>query len=89
MMNPTLKAAQEAVREAKRPLEVVRPRLLDAQRAADYLGISRRQLGNLIQSEIVHPVPVPFSRTGSGEHMRKVLVDRVELDRLIDSWARR
>jgi hypothetical protein len=87
-MNATLKAAQEAVREAKRPLEEVKPRLLDAQRAADYLGISRRQLANLIQSDIVHPVAVPYTN-GHGDHMRKVLVDRVELDRLIDSWMRR
>ena len=59
------------------------PRLLDVEAAARYLGaLSPRSVRTLIDSRVLRRVRVPL---GEGE-LRRVLVDRLELDELIERW---
>jgi hypothetical protein len=66
------------------------PRLLDREMAADYLSISIDTIDRLVQSGAVHVVRLPVQRdrkTGLGVRgtTRRILLDRQELDRLVDS----
>jgi hypothetical protein len=63
--------------------QALAPRLLDVEAAALYLGaLSHRSIRTLIDTGVLRRVRVPL---GQGE-LRRVLVDRVELDGLIDRW---
>jgi len=65
------------------PSEQAPPRLLGVEAAAHYLGrLSPRSVRTLIDTGIIHRVRVPL---GDGE-LRRVLVDRLELDVLIEQW---
>jgi hypothetical protein len=61
------------------------PRLFDDDQAAVYLGVSKSQLRNLVANRIVPRVNVP-SGDGTPRSIRRLLLDRADLDRLIDSW---
>jgi hypothetical protein len=66
------------------------PRVLSRERAADYLGISVDTLDRLIFSGSLHVVRLPVERDrktniGVRGTTRRVLLDRHELDRLVDS----
>ena len=66
-----------------------RPRVLGRDDAAAYLGISVRTLDRLIATGAVSQVRLPVARARNGaavpnEANRRVLLDRVELDRLVD-----
>ena len=64
------------------------PRVLDVMAAAAYLSISPRTVRALIAEgklPTVHPPAVLRSR----ERLRRVLIDRADLDRLIDDWKAR
>jgi hypothetical protein len=52
--------------------------------AAQYLGVSTRTLRSLVTLGTVTKVEIPL---GLGQ-VRKVLFDRVALDRLVETWAR-
>jgi len=59
------------------------PRLLDVEAAARYLGaLSPRSVRTLIDMGVLRRVRVPL---GQGE-LRRVLMDRLELDELIEQW---
>ena len=60
--------------------EAVAPRLLDIQRAADYLSVSPWTIRDLIANRTLARVRVPLT---DGGELRKVLLDRLDLDRLV------
>lgn len=62
------------------------PRLLHRAEIGTYLGISTDTADELIAAGIIPTVKVPRASGGSGRTMRRVLVDRLDLDRLIDEW---
>ncbi len=69
------------------------PRLLDEKRAAAYLGLSVWTFREMINAGDVRAVLVPRPRTAKalktrpvGTTMRRKLVDRVDLDALVDRW---
>jgi hypothetical protein len=59
------------------------PRLLDLERAATYLGLSPWTVRELEAKGVLPRVRVPLP--GGGE-LRKLLFDKADLDRLIESW---
>lgn len=59
------------------------PRLLDLPTAAAYLGVSAWTVRDLEAAGSVPRVRIPLPNAGE---LRKLLFDRVDLDRLIDSW---
>src|ERR1043165_7439662 len=61
----------------------VSPRLVDLHTAAGYLGLSQWTVRELEAAGIVPRVRVPLPHAGE---LRKLLFDRTDLDRLIDSW---
>jgi hypothetical protein len=61
----------------------VSPRLLDLHASAGYLGLSEWTVRTLEQQGILKRVRVPLSNHGE---VRKLLFDRTDLDRLIESW---
>ena len=66
------------------------PRLLDRETAAAYLSVSVDTLDRLLQSGALHVVRLPVQRdrnTGVGVRgpTRRILVDRHELDALIEA----
>ena len=68
---------------ADQPAAVVSPRLLDIEAASAYLAVSGWTLRDLVSSGTIPRVRVPLP--GGGE-LRRVLVDREDLDRLIAVW---
>ncbi len=59
------------------------PRLMDLHATAAYLGLSEWTVRDLEASGVLRRVRVPLS--GGGE-LRKLLFDRADLDRLIETW---
>ena len=59
------------------------PRLLDLQQAARYLGVSPWTVRDLEASGVIPRVVIPLP---NGRELRKLLFDRADLDRLIESW---
>jgi hypothetical protein len=65
----------------------VLPRLLDLTAAAQYLGgISLWTVRDLVNGGVLKRVRIPGA--GGGE-LRRVLLDRHELDRLVEAWKDR
>jgi len=62
------------------------PRLLDVQAAARYLGLSPWTIRDLLAGGKLTRVAIPGP---SGRDLRRVLVDRLELDRLVEAWKER
>lgn len=60
------------------------PRLIGLRDAAAYLGVSYWTLRELINSGRVPTVRLESPWTKDGRSMRRVLLDRQDLDRLID-----
>jgi hypothetical protein len=58
-------------------------RLLDLQQAAQYLSVSPWTVRDLEASGVIPQVCIPLR---NGRELRKLLFDRVDLDRLIESW---
>ena len=58
-------------------------RLLDLQQAARYLGVSPWTVRDLEASGVIPRVLIPLP---NGRELRKLLFDRDDLDRLIESW---
>ena len=77
---PTL--ARRANERADRRDEA--PRVLDLRAGAKYLGISYWSLRDLVLGGHVPAVRLPCPRVGNGRIMRRLLVDRRDLDDLIE-----
>jgi hypothetical protein len=58
-------------------------RLLDAEAAAAYLGVSAWTIRDLDARGVLPRVRVPLP---NGGELRRLLFDRVDLDRLIEMW---
>ncbi len=76
--SPTKSAADSAS-----PSELITPRLLNLRAAANYLGVSPWTIRDLEAKRILKRVTVPLP---GGTELRKLLFDKVELDRLIEAW---
>jgi hypothetical protein len=62
-------------------------RLLDIQAAAAYLGgISPWTVRDFIASGEIPSVRLPRPRAGDGRAMRRVLLDRADLDLFVEKW---
>lgn len=59
------------------------PRLLDLPTAAAYLGLSPWTVRDLEAAGSLARVRIPLPNAGE---LRKLLFDRVDLDRLIEAW---
>lgn len=64
-------------------LSPVEPRLLDVHRAAFYLSCSAWTVRDLIASGTLQRVLIP---AGPGRDLRRVLLDRQQLDELVLRW---
>jgi hypothetical protein len=60
------------------------PRVLDLKAGAKYLGISYWSLRDLVLAGHVPTIRFPCPRAGNGRIMRRLLVDRRDLDALIE-----
>ena len=73
--------------------ERVKPRLLNMRQAADYLGCSFWTARDYILQGLIPIVDMPPLRAREGDRQRKtlrrVLVDRADLDAFIESRKRR
>ena len=65
------------------PSELITPRLLSLRAAANYLGVSPWTVRDLEAKRVLKRVTVPLP---GGTELRKLLFDKLELDRLIDVW---
>lgn len=84
-LNPIVADAQ--------PRDHVRPRLLNMRQAAEYLGCSFWTARDYILQGLIPAVDLPPLRPREGDRQRKtlrrVLVDRADLDAFIDSRKKR
>ena len=75
------------------PVERVTPRLLNMRQAAEYLGCSFWTARDYILQGLIPVVELPPLRAREGDRQRKtlrrVLVDRADLDAFIESRKRR
>lgn len=62
------------------------PRLLDLESAGAYLGVSPWTVRHLIAAGTLARVRIPLPNRGE---LRKVLLDRADLDRLVEAWKDR
>jgi hypothetical protein len=69
--------------ESASPSELITPRLLNLRAAANYLGVSPWTIRDLEARGVLKRVTVPLP---GGTELRKLLFDKLELDRLIDVW---
>jgi hypothetical protein len=65
----------------------ITPRLLSLQRAATYLGIEARGVQRLIAAGKISIVRLPSVHAENGD-MRRILIDRFELDALVETSDR-
>jgi len=66
------------------------PRLLDVHRAAAYLSLSPWTVRDYVARGILRTVQLPASAVREGDaprngHLRRVLIDKTDLERLVDS----
>lgn len=81
---PEISPARPSVQVAS--VAPIAPRLLDLHGGALYIGLRERKLRELIVTGVIPRVRIPDS--GHGE-VRKVLIDREDLDRLVVTWRER
>jgi hypothetical protein len=62
------------------------PRLLDLKKAGEYLSISFWTVRNLVETGHIPVVRIPCPSAKDGRVIRRVLVDRVDLDQLVAKW---
>jgi len=60
------------------------PRLLDLKAAATYLGLSYWTVRDLVLAGRLPTVKIPRPRSGDGRSIRRILVDRQDLDAFIE-----
>jgi hypothetical protein len=64
-------------------------RLLNLNQAAGYLGLSYWSVRDMVQSGMLQTVRFPAPRARDGRAIRRILVDREDLDRLVEQWKER
>jgi hypothetical protein len=62
-----------------------RTRLLDLKSAGAYLGVSYWTMRDLVFGGIIPSVKIPCTRAGDGRAIRRILVDRCDLDTFIEN----
>ena len=67
----------------------IEPRLLTLQQAAQYIGLSYWSTRDLVLSGDLPSVRMPCPRAHDGRNMRRILVDRQDLDTFIESHKER
>ena len=86
-------SASNPVADAPSPRERVTPRLLNMRQAAEYLGCSFWTARDYILQGLIPVVDLPPLRPREGDrrrkNLRRVLVDRTDLDAFIESRKRR
>ncbi len=91
-MPPPDPASSSLLVDSTLPLETVRPRLLNMRQAAAYLGCSFWTTRDYILQGLIPIVDLPPLRPRDGDRARKVLrrvlVDRQDLDAFIDARKR-
>ena len=70
---------------AVRRTAVPAPRLLDLRAAATYMGLSYWTLRDMTLSGILPTVKIPRPRARDGRVIRRVLIDRQDLDQFIEA----
>lgn len=65
------------------PSSKLAPRLLDVESAAAYLSLKPGTIRGLVHGGVLRRVRIPL--TDHGE-LRRVLLDRADLDRLVEAW---
>jgi hypothetical protein len=72
------------------------PRLLSIEQAAEYLSVSYWTVREFINDGSIKAVPLPRpdtlrqrERRALGDTVRRLLIDRNDLDSLVESWKRR
>jgi hypothetical protein len=85
-------AAPSSIAESTLSRETVTPRLLNMRQAAEYLGCSFWTARDYILQGLIPVVDLPPLRAREGDRQRKtlrrVLVDRADLDAFIESRKR-
>jgi hypothetical protein len=61
------------------------PRLLDLKSAGAYLGVSYWTMRDLVFGGVIPSVKIPCPRARDGRTIRRVLVDRCDLDTFIEN----
>lgn len=78
---------------SERPHERERPRLLNMRQAAQYLGCSFWTARDYILQGLIPAIDMPPLRAREGDRqkklLRRVLVDRADLDLFVESRKRR
>jgi len=59
-------------------------RILDADSAAAYLGVSSRTVKSYVKRGIIPRVVLPAQSENSGDPLMKILIDKKDLDSLIE-----
>lgn len=92
MVTRTMEAVS-ADQIVSQPTEAVRPRLLNMRQAAAYLGCSFWTARDYVLQGLIPVVDLPPLRAREGDRQRKtlrrVLIDRADLDAFIESHKRR
>ena len=85
-------SSTHSVAESREQTEAVKPRLLNMRQAAEYLGCSFWTARDYILQGLIPVVDMPPLRPREGDRQRKtlrrVLVDRADLDAFIESRKR-
>lgn len=80
-------------RAVARPAEPITPRLLNMRQAAAYLGCSFWTVRDYVLQGLIPVVDMPPLRAREGDRqrqaLRRVLIDRVDLDAFVESRKRR
>jgi excisionase family DNA binding protein len=61
-------------------------RLLSLQRAAQYMGLSYWTIRDLVDTGKIPTVRIPCPRSRDGRMIRRVLIDRQDLDKMIEQF---
>ncbi len=73
---------RKAAVQSSAPPSPLSPRLIDVEGAAAYLGLSPWTLRALVAAGTLTRVRIPMN----GSEIRRILLDREDLDRLISRW---
>ena len=83
MQEPHASGGNQGRTEVQTTVVPLSTRLLDLPTAAQYLGLSPWTVRDLEAAGSLPRVRIPLPHAGE---LRKLLFDRVDLDRLIDQW---
>jgi hypothetical protein len=59
-------------------------RIFDADSAAAYIGVSKRTMVSYVKRGIIPRVVLPAQSANSGDPLMKILIDKKDLDSLIE-----